>query len=115
MTLAAAVVPRPATPTTECADGDTVAFSFVAESVPSMVCPPGLLSKSLIGEFVRNNPGKFEPETNPPMAVMVGIRSRGGLSTAKRQLHRGRAYFDTWLADHPDRRGDFSKIVWGQI
>ena len=68
-----------------------------------------------IGEFVRNNPGKFEPETNPPMAVMVGIRSRGGLSTAKRQLHRGRAYFDTWLADHPDWCGDFSKIVWGQI
>ena len=52
---------------------------------------------------------------NPPLAVMVGIRSRGGLETAKCQLHRGRAYFDTWLAKHPEYRGDFSHIVWGHI
>ena len=52
---------------------------------------------------------------NPPLAVMVGIRSRGGLETAKCQLHRGRAYFDTWLAKYPEYRGDFSRTVWGNI
>ena len=34
---------------------------------------------------------------------------------AKLQLHRGKAYFDTWLATHPDWRGDFSNVVWGNI
>ena len=71
--------------------------------------------KDTIGYFIGINPGKFEPEVNPPMAVMVGIRSRGGLEMAKCQLHRGKAYFDTWLAKHPEYRGDFSRIVWGGI
>ena len=71
--------------------------------------------KNTIGEFIKINPGKFEPEVNQPVAVMVGVRSRGGLETAKRQLHRGRAYFDTWLAKHPECRGDFSRIAWGHI
>ena len=71
--------------------------------------------KETFGEFIRNNPGRFDPETNPPLAVMVGIRSRGGLATAKSQLHRGKAYFDTWLQKHPEYRGDFSRVVWGDI
>ena len=49
------------------------------------------------------------------IAVMLGIRSRGGLETAKCQLHRGRACFDTLLAKYPEYRGDFSRIVWGNI
>ena len=71
--------------------------------------------KETFGEFIRNNPERFDPETNPPLAVMVGIRSRGGLATAKSQLHRGKAYFDTWLQKHPEYRGDFSRVVWGDI
>ena len=46
---------------------------------------------------------------------MFGLRTRGGEKTAKVQLHRGRAYFDNWLAKHPEWRGDFSRIVWGDI
>ena len=68
-----------------------------------------------IGKFIRTCSEKFDPKKNPPLAVMVGIRSRGGLATAKRQLHRGRAYFDTWLAKYPEYRGDFSRVVWGDI
>ena len=71
--------------------------------------------KDTVGEFIKNNMDKFDPEKNPPVAVMFGVRSRGGLETAKCQLHRGRAYFDTWLEKRPDWRGDFSRIVWGGI
>ena len=71
--------------------------------------------KETVGEFIKNNMDKFDPAKNPPIAVMFGIRSRGGLETAKCQLHRGRAYFDTWLAKYPEYRGDFSRIVWGNI
>ena len=71
--------------------------------------------KETVGEFIKNNMDKFDPAKNPPMAVMVGIRSRGGLESAKSQLHRGRAYFDTWLAKYPEYRGDFSRTVWGNI
>lgn len=35
--------------------------------------------------------------------------------TAKLQLHRGKAYFDTWLAKYPDWRGNFSNVVCGNI
>ena len=43
------------------------------------------------------------------------IADRVGLETAKCQLHRSRAYFDTWLAKYPEYRGDFSRVVWGNI
>lgn len=68
-----------------------------------------------IGQFIEHNHERFAPEVNPPMCVMVGVRSRGGDEKAKRQLHRGKAYFDTWLAKYPECRGDFSKVVWGRI
>ena len=71
--------------------------------------------KETLGHIIEINMDKLDPEKNPPVAVMFGIRSRGGLETAKLQLHRGKAYFDTWLATHPDWRGDFSNVVWGNI
>ena len=43
------------------------------------------------------------------------LRTHGGEATAKVQLHRARAYFDTWLAKYPEYRGDFSRTVWGDI
>lgn len=33
----------------------------------------------------------------------------------KLQLHRGKAYFDTWLTTHPDWRGNLSNVVCGNI
>ena len=55
----------------------------------------------------------FDPTTNPPVAVMVGIRSRGGEATSRLQLHRARAYFDDWLAKYP--RQDVHSTNWGKI
>lgn len=43
------------------------------------------------------------------------ISTRRLETTAKAQLHRARAYFDTWLAKYPEYRGDFSRTVWGDI
>lgn len=68
-----------------------------------------------IGEFIRNNPEKYDPSVNRPVAVMIGLRSRGGAATAKQQLHRGRAYFSSWLEIFPDYREDFNRIFWGPI
>ena len=71
--------------------------------------------KDTVGLFIETNMDKFDPAKNPPVAVMFGLRTRGGEATAKVQLHRARAYFDTWLAKYPHYRGDFSRIVWGDI
>jgi len=49
--------------------------------------------------------GSITPEhaaEHPPVAVQVAIRSRGGEASAKPQLHRVRAIFDTWRKAHPD-------------
>lgn len=91
--------------------GGSIMPEWVSDDGRKMVIP----WRETIGPFIEQNMEKFNPSTNPPLAVMVGIRSRGGLETAKRQLHRGKAYFDTWLAKHPDYRGDFSKVIWGSI
>lgn len=58
------------------------------------------------------NPTKFNPEKNAPVALMVSVRSRGGDPTSKRQLHRARAYFDSWLAIHPDLTT--KNLHWGR-
>ena len=71
--------------------------------------------KDTVGLFIETNMDKFDPAKNPPVAVMFGLRTRGGEATAKVQLHRARAYFDTWLAKYPEYRGDFSRTVWGDI
>lgn len=54
-------------------------------------------------------------EKGKPIAIMVALRTRGGKATAKTQLHRARAYFDTWLETHPDYADDFSKLLWGSV
>lgn len=49
-----------------------------------------------------------------PIAVIVTLRTRGGKQSAKQQLHRARAYFDSWLKQYPYYRGTFSQTVWGK-
>ena len=71
--------------------------------------------RETFGVFIQNNFERFNPEINPPVAVMFGLRTHGGEATAKVQLHRARAYFDTWLAKYPEYRGDFSRTTWGDI
>ena len=51
-----------------------------------------------------------DPEKNAPEYVAVALRSRGGVPTAKRQLHRARAFFDTWIQKFPD--SSFSDRPW---
>ena len=57
---------------------------------------------STIGQSIKSNWDRADPEKNAPVAVMVALRSRGGVPTAKLQLHRARAFFDTWLEKYPD-------------
>ena len=95
---------------THCGGGSLMP-EWVSENGHKIVIP----WKETVGVFIKNNKKRYDPEKNPPVAVMFGIRSRGGLETAKLQLHRGKAYFDTWLAKYPDWRGDFSKITLGNI
>lgn len=56
-----------------------------------------------------------QKEVASPLGMMIGIRSRGGKATAKIQLHRAKAYFDTWLKKHPDYADDFGRTAWGKI
>ena len=51
-----------------------------------------------------------DPEKNAPVYVAVALRSRGGVPTAKMQLHRARAFFDTWIQKFPD--SSFSDRPW---
>ena len=51
-----------------------------------------------------------DPEKNPPEYVAVALRSRSGVPTAKMQLHRARAFFDTWIQKFPD--SSFSNRPW---
>ena len=69
-----------------------------------------------VGHFINiaeYNRRLFDPTTNPPVAIMVGIRSRGGEATSKLQLHRARTYFDAWLAKYPNL--NVHSTVWGKI
>lgn len=54
-------------------------------------------------------------ERGEPVAIMAALRTRGGKAGAKTQLHRARAYFDTWIETHPYCKDDFSKIHWGRV
>lgn len=58
--------------------------------------------KQTVGSLIRDNPERFDPVKNPPVKVEITVESRGGVDTAKRQRHRGKAYFDTWLQRHPE-------------
>ncbi len=54
-----------------------------------------------IGESIKINWDRADPAKNASVAVMVALRSRGGVPTAKLQLHRARAFFDTWHEKYP--------------
>lgn len=64
-----------------------------------------------IGEYFELNADRDDPERNHPVALMLGIRSRGGEQSAKPQLHRARAFFDSWLERHPD--WGMHSLMWG--
>lgn len=55
-----------------------------------------------VGDAIKANWKIANPELSPSVAVMVALRSRGGVPTAKQQLHRARAMFDTWHEKYPD-------------
>lgn len=57
-----------------------------------------------VGQILYAYKGKPEADTekNPPIGVMVVLRTRGGAPTAKQQLHRARAFFDSWQKKYPD-------------
>ena len=65
-----------------------------------------------VGQILAANKGHpdADPAQNPPVAVMVALRSRGGVSTAKQQLHRARAFFDTWKKKYP--KYTFKGMSW---
>ena len=68
---------------------------------------------STIGESIKINGDKADPEKNAPVAVMVALRSRGGVPTAKLQLHRARAFFDTWHEKYP--KCTFDNMSWAGL
>ena len=65
-----------------------------------------------VGQVLDANKGSpdADPAQNPPVAVMVVLRSRGGVPTAKQQLHRARAFFDTWKEKYP--KYTFKGMPW---
>ena len=66
-----------------------------------------------VGNYIAKwDPVNFNPETNAPVALMIGVRSRGGDPESKRQLHRARAFFGSWLAGHPDTT--IKSLIWGR-
>ena len=85
-------------------------------------CVPGTVSrdgrrmviswKQTIGDALDLNRGRpaADPKKNAPEYVAVALRSRGGVPTAKMQLHRARAFFDTWMEKFPD--SSFSNRPW---
>ena len=68
--------------------------------------------KDAFAEFFENNPD-YAPEKTAPIALMVTLATRGGEETAKKQLHRARAYFDTWIVKHPEYFDNFNRTNWG--
>ena len=66
-----------------------------------------------IGQSIKINWDKADPEKNASVAVMVALRSRGGVSTAKLQLHRARAFFDTWHEKYP--KYTFNNMSWAGL
>ena len=66
-----------------------------------------------IGQSIKINWDKANPETNASVAVTVALRSRGGVPTAKLQLHRARAVFDTWRKKYPNY--NFDRMPWAKL
>ena len=91
-------------------------YSSVSGCVPGTVSDDGrrmvISWKQTIGgvlDINRDRPDA-DPEKNPPEYVAVALRSRGGVPAAKMQLHRARAFFDTWMEKFPD--SSFSNRPW---
>ena len=68
--------------------------------------------KEAFAKFFENNPS-YVPELTAPVALMITLATRGGAETARQQLHRARAYFDTWIARYPAYFDDFNRLSWG--
>ena len=91
-------------------------YSSHSGSVPGTVSDDGrqivISWEKAIGRVLDLNSKRrdADPEKSPPMYVAVALRSRGGVPTAKMQLHRTRAFFDTWLQKSPD--SSFSNLPW---
>lgn len=66
-----------------------------------------------VGQSIKINWDRANPEENAPVAIMVALRSRGGVPTAKIQLHRAKALFDTWHAKYPEYALD--KMSWAGL
>lgn len=69
--------------------------------------------ESTVGQSIKINWDMANPEENAPVAIMVALRSRGGVPTAKIQLHRARALFDTWHEKYPEYALD--KMSWAGL
>ena len=91
-------------------------YSSSSNGVPGTVSDDGrrmvLSWKQTIGDVLDLNRDRpdADPEKNPPEYVAVALRSRGGVPTAKMQLHRARAFFDTWIEKFPD--SSFANRPW---
>lgn len=66
-----------------------------------------------IGESIKINRDRADPAKNASVAVMVALRSRGGVPAAKLQLHRARAFFDTWHEKYPKYK--FADMSWAGL
>lgn len=86
-----------------------VGAGMVSEDGRRMVIP----WESVVGQSIDLNWNLADPGKNPPKSIMVALRSRGGVSTAKLQLHRARAFFDTWLKKYP--KSTFDGVSWGGL
>ena len=91
-------------------------YSSVSNCVPGTVSDDGrrmvISWKQTIGDVLDINRDRpdADPKKNAPEYVAVALRSRGGVPTAKMQLHRARAFFDTWMEKFPD--SSFSNRPW---
>ena len=91
-------------------------YASISGHVPGAVSKDGrrmvISWKETVGDVLDINRKRpdADPEKNAPVYIAVALRSRGGVPTAKIQLHRARAFFDTWIQKFPD--SSFSNRPW---
>ena len=64
-------------------------------------------------EFFEVHPEVKDPKKAVPVALAIGVHTHGGDPKAKRQLHRARAFFDSWFVKYPDY--NTKGFRWGRI
>ena len=64
-------------------------------------------------EFFEVHPEVKDPKKAAPVALAIGVHTHGGDPKAKRQLHRARAFFDSWFVKYPDY--NTKGFRWGRI